>query len=172
MTVSGDKIFIGIDNGVSGSVAILDQTGAVLAYFRTPVFETLSYQKNASRIHRIATQLLENRLREFVPRGTEGHILVERPMVMPARFAATVSALRAYEATLITAERVLPHFACETIDSRSWQKEMLGEGHKGPQLKVASAQRGGELFPGQKPMIASLKEADALLIAEWGRRHR
>jgi len=161
-------IFIGQDNGCTGSIAILGLPDGP-RYYSTPVFEYYSYQKAKTRIHRIDVPKLKELYRALVG-DSLGHLMIERPMVMPARFAATVSALRSYEASLIAAEEALPNCSIETIDSRVWQKRFLPIGAKGPELKVASMQRGCELFPQFREMIGKRKEADALLIAEHCRK--
>ena len=48
---------------------------------------------------------------------------IERPMVNPKRFEATVSALRALEATLIVLESL--NIGKEYCDSKGWQKALL-----------------------------------------------
>lgn len=169
-------IFIGIDNGVSGAVACLD--GDTTIVDNTPVFETFSYQKQASKIHRIDVKklyglllkMVHNRPRECGAPEEQVHVTIERPMVMPARFAATVSALRAYEATLVCLDLFLPTASVQTVDSRGWQKMFLPEGLKGPELKKASLQRGIERWPGHADWIRKQKDADALFLALYGKK--
>lgn len=168
------RTIIGIDNGVSGGIAILapDLPPRV---FSTPVKEVFGYQKVAKKFKRLDHAAFEMLMARETRDNEELVILIERPMVMPARFDATVSALRCYEATLVVLETFLePHrgASVETIDSRQWQKIMLPTGIKGPELKKASRQRGLELFPSCADWINTQKDADPLLIAEWGRRHR
>jgi len=86
-------------------------------------------------------------------------------MVNPGRFQASISAMRALEATLNVLEFLeLPH---QYIDSKEWQKVMLPSGLKGAdQMKKASQSIGKRLFPS----ITCTPDADGLLIAEWARR--
>ncbi len=167
------KIFVGIDNGVSGGIAISRPEDPMLV-FSTPVKEVFGYQKVAKKFNRLDHERFKERLEYFLAGslGDQIHIVIERPMVMPARFEATVSALRCYEATLVCLEQVLPQAAVETVDSRAWQKIMLPEGLRGPELKKASMQRGVELFPGCADWIRKQKDADPLMICEWARRTR
>jgi hypothetical protein len=91
---------------------------------------------------------------------------IERPMVNPTRFQATASALRALEATLIILEELkIPYIY---VDSKEWQKDLLPKELKGEELKEASLNIGKRLFP--KIDFTGFKDADGLLIAEWGRR--
>lgn len=157
--------YIGIDNGVSGTIGIL---GAPISpqFIYTPVKSELNYTKKKSNITRINTSLLKSTLSQFKPKM----VLIERPMVNPSRFQATSSALRALEATLIVLEELnLPY---QYIDSKEWQKELLPSGIKGSaNLKEASKQIGCRLFPEFCSEIEEHGDADGLLIAEYCRRH-
>ena len=155
--------YIGIDNGVSGTIGIL---GKQNHFIETPTITQLNYTKKKSNISRIDVILLRTILQEYQPKL----ILLERPMVNPSRFQATASALRALEATLIIIEELfLPYMY---IDSKEWQKELLPSGIKGSaNLKEASKQIGCRLFPEFTKEIEKHGDADGLLIAEYCRRH-
>jgi hypothetical protein len=86
-------------------------------------------------------------------------------MVNSTRFNASLSAIRALEATLIALEESkLPY---EYIDSKEWQKHLLPKGLKGSdELKKASLDIGKRLFPS----LELKKDADGVLIAEYLRR--
>ena len=90
---------------------------------------------------------------------------IERPMVNPMRFAATLSAMRALEATVIFFEgRKIPY---SYIDSKEWQKVMLPEGLKGSdELKEASDSICRRLFPDVEVCKGG---GDSLLIAKYMR---
>ena len=93
-------------------------------------------------------------------------MLIERPMVNPKRFAASTSALRALEATLITVEDL--DMAYQFVDSKQWQRVFF-PGVKGSgELKKASLQYGKQFFPSLGSKFE--KDADGILIAEWGKR--
>jgi hypothetical protein len=86
-------------------------------------------------------------------------------MVNSTRFNATLSAIRALEATLIALEE--SQFPYEYIDSKEWQKLLLPKGLKGSdELKKASLDVGKRMFP----ELEIKKDADGLLIAEFMRR--
>ena len=164
-------IYIGIDNGVTGSIGVLYEDD-VVEYHKMPVKSELSYTKAKQWISRIDLDKLCNifskvMLSGFVKDGSEIFVALERPMVNPMRFKATVSALRALEATLIAVEEM--GFKYRYIDSKEWQKGMLPKGLKGEaELKKASMQIGKRLFPQIK--FEGFKDADGILIAEWGKR--
>ena len=159
-------ISIGIDNGVSGQIGAIDPGGKV-ALWHTPTMELLHYTKQKQYFRRIDTPALEDIFKGILDWGyTDAFILLERPMVNPTRFKATESAIRAYEATLIVMERL--KIGYRVVDSKEWQKKMLPEGLKGPELKKASLAVGERTFP--KVDFTGFKDADGLLLAEYGRR--
>lgn len=161
-------IYIGIDNGVTGSIGIIYPDGKS-AFIPTPVFKDINYTKKVRHLHRIdISNLILN-----LPKPNESFILFERPMVNSRAFVATESALRALEATLIALE-LLGYKRGETydyIDSKIWQREFISSAIIGSdELKEASKVIGIELFPNHASIINKHKDADGLLIAEFGRR--
>jgi len=145
---------VGIDNGVTGSITIIDTKFSSANYHKTPVFKCLNYTKKKGLMKRIDTEKLHDILFS-VPREVgdgdttmiaKAMILIERPMVNPKRFKATVSALRALEATLVVIEKLeIPY---RYIDSKEWQKEMLPKGLKGSkELKDAARDVAKRIFP-------------------------
>lgn len=163
------KIYIGIDNGVTGTIAWMGE-GVAAGMIETPVKSEQSYTKEKKNITRIDYPTLAQYLKNIVAETPKEDVLVviERPMINPMRFQASVSAARSLEATLIAIENMcLPRMY---VDSRQWQKALLPHGCKGPELKHASADIGCRLFPALEKIIGKHKDADALLIAEWARR--
>jgi len=157
-------IYIGIDNGVTGSIGIID--GEEELYVCTPVFKELSYQKSVKRnISRIDHDALKGVLGDYD--GEKVHIGLERPLVNPKNFQSTCSAMRSLESTLLVIEYF--KFPYEYIDSKGWQKMLLPP-VKGPDLKIASTQIGIRLFPHLKDEILRRGDADGILIAEYLRR--
>lgn len=163
------KIWIGIDNGVSGSIGWTSTTNKV-GQVPTPVFQSLNYQKKVSYTSRISTPTLFKLLSDLTVDYDDSLCLLERPMVNPGRFKATQSAMRALEATLIVLESL--KIPVQYVDSKQWQKEMLPKGSKGSaQLKNVSLGVGRRLFPTLPSLQEkNCKDADGILIAEWGRR--
>lgn len=163
------KIYIGIDNGVTGTIAWMGE-GVAADMIETPVKSEQSYTKEKKNISRVDYPALAQHLKNIVGETPKADVLVviERPMINPMRFQASVSAARSLEATLIAIENMcLPRMY---VDSRQWQKALLPHGCKGPELKHASADIGCRLFPELEKIIGKHKDADALLIAEWARR--
>jgi len=163
---------IGIDNGISGQIgAVYDNGEAHLC--RTPTMKLLHYTKQKQYFTRIDTPALEAAFTKILDYALSvnkvllpAFVLLERPMVNPTRFKATESAVRSYEATLIVIERL--KIGYRVVDSKEWQKKMLPEGLKGPELKKASLAVGKRTFP--KIDFTGFDDADGLLLAEYGRR--
>lgn len=163
------KIYIGIDNGTSGSIGIVRE-GASSIFMETPVFKEQSYTKAKKNISRIASVKLREVLSSAVGDTSPSEVMVvmERPLVNPGRFIATMSALRALEATLVVVEGLgYPHMY---VDSRDWQKKLLPKDAHGEELKSASHDIGIRLFPHLEEPIRKHGDADGILMAEWARR--
>lgn len=164
------KIYIGIDNGVTGTIAWVGD-GVESTIIETPVIKEQSYTKAKNIITRIdhvkLREILVDVLGTIAP--SDAIAVIERPMIQPVRFKASISAARSLEATLCVVENLgIPHMYA---DSKDWQRKMLPAGTVGtPELKMASRDIGIRLFPGQEKLIRKHKDADALLIAEWARR--
>lgn len=163
------KIWIGIDNGVTGTIGVINKEGHVYDFFKTPVVKCLDYTKSKKYIHRIDCESLRKKFYVYKPDYEELDVLalIERPMVNPTRFVATTSALRALEATMIVLEELgIPY---RFVDSKEWQRFLLPKGIKGsPELKQASKEVGKRLFP---QIELNHSDTDGLLIAEYGRRN-
>ena len=160
------KHFVGIDNGVTGSVGIITIHGAVQssAFFSTPVIKCPSYTKKIQYIHRIDY----DKLMASLPVGNV-ICLMERPMINSSAFTATLSAARALEATIIALEMLNIPF--DYIDSKEWQSEFISSAVMGHDaMKEASKQIGLKLFPNNAGYINKHGDADGLLIAEYARR--
>lgn len=156
------KNYVGMDNGVSGGIFIATATNVYTYYSAPPVNKTLNYTKTKAWVNRIDVPKLTNIL-SVVPKDNS-LVLLERPMINPTRWKASVSAIRALEATLIVLESLGLSYLY--VDSKEWQRDMLPEGLEGPELKAASLEIGKRLFPN----IPFKKDADSALMAEWARR--
>lgn len=170
------KYFIGIDNGVSGSIGMISEKGEYKFFQKTPTFSVLGYQKTKVKYRTRVNfrelydllDLLKSIPFTLGPEDTppQFKVFIERPMINSLRFQASISASAAFEVTLIVLEELsLPYEYC---DSKSWQKLLLPAGCKGPELKRASLEVGHRLFP----MIPyNHIDCDGILIAEWARRN-
>lgn len=164
---TNNRMYIGIDNGVSGTLGWSGQTqqGFVFGQIKMPVFSQLKYTKAKSNITRVDYNKLYWQLEEIMGLSLSLLAVIERPMINPGRFNASLSAIRALECTQIALENLsIPH---RFVDSKEWQKHMLPSGLKGADnLKKASLDIGKRYFPS----IKCSPDADGLLMAEWARR--
>lgn len=164
------KLFISIDNGVTGTIGIIGPK--TTEFFKTPVLSEKSYTKVGKNISRIKTKDLKKvLLKALSDNGIENTqevaVCLERPMINATRFSASISAARAVEATLIVLEDLELSF--QYIDSKEWQKVLLPSGIKGgPELKKASKDIGARLFPQFKDV--KHPDRDGILMAEYLRR--
>lgn len=156
-------VWLGIDNGVSGSIGFITSNDEVY-YCHTPIKKCLNYNKEKKWINRINFSELHDLLYKLNESST--FALIERPLVNPGMFNASASALRAFEATIIVLENL--NIGYEVIDSKEWQKELLPHGLHKEELKSASLDVAKRLFP--KINFKGFKDGDGLLIAEYCRR--
>lgn len=170
-------IYIAQDNGTTGRLAALSETGVVLQFLDVPTRDTLAFTKKKQRVTRIDWQILRNWYESLktppLDDSSNLRIFVERPMIFPGRFTASVSAARAFEAALIALEAAgLQPTAI--VDSKAWQRLMFPQGWEKGETKKLSRELGCRLFPQHQQAILRTKDtdADALLMAECARRER
>ena len=164
--VEAKRLYIGIDNGVTGGITALDQHGKVIPHKAMPVKNCLSYTKKKQWVNRVDVPELTLLLSGFALDYDETFCFVERPMINPGRFKATISAVRCLEATEIVLQ--LTEIPYQFIDSKEWQSKTLPKGiKKEEELKKAAIHVCGRLFPKVKVV-----NADCLLIAESCRTSR
>lgn len=158
-----------LDNGVTGSIGVYD--GEASRFLLTPVVKMQDYTKAKKTISRIDVVALSRFFREEFSDSVR--VVIERPLINPARFSASISAARALEATLAVVEgQHLPYMFC---DSKEWQRGILpSSGKKGitsDVLKKESMDIGIRLFPTYGELIRKHKDADGILgaYAFWKR---
>ena len=167
------KLYIGIDNGTSGTIGILGEHNNL--FIETPIIKEQSYTKKKEMISRVDI----NRLYEVLTKAmkceecepSDCMVVMERPLINPQMFKTSMSASRTLEAELCVVEMLsMPHMY---IDSKQWQRELLPQGVKGStELKKASKDIGMRMFPAHTELIARHKDADGILIAYWARKNK
>jgi len=152
------KAIVGIDNGPTGSIGIIGPDGVI--FESVPTKESLHYGKAGTKSKRLDRAAFKDLMFMHVPFGTM--VFVERPFT--GQFVkAAISAARFYEAMIICLEDM--NMGYQTVDSKEWQKPVLGEVKGSAALKKASKLRGIEMYPNLKAAITKHKDADGLLIA-------
>lgn len=174
-----DIIYVGIDNGVTGSIGAVNKDGSQTWFYETPVRLEQDFTKKKQNLNRLEVYEFETIIKSIVGHQLEDpsrewppqlRIFIERPMINPTRFRATLSAVRCLEATLV-ALILVGDFRYEYVDSKLWQTLLLPKGTKGTAaLKKASVQIGIRLFPAHAVLIKKHKDCDGLLLAEAMRR--
>ena len=166
---NNNKLFIGIDNGVTGTIGCIFNNKSW--FFETYVKKEQNYTKAKGNISRVIFKELYLKLWNIILECSNPSVmcLIERPMINPTRFKASISAVRALETTLNVIEELeLPY---QYEDSKAWQKELLPKGIKGNvALKAASKTIGCRLFPQHFELITKHKDADGIFLAEFCRR--
>lgn len=158
------KIYVGIDNGVSGTIAFIGDE-IETKFYHTPIKKEQDYTKSKKIVSRLDYQIFMNLFSEY--NKNDIILLLERPLVNSTRFNATASALRCHEAELIMIE--IMGLKYMFIDSKEWQSVLLPRGIKGTdEQKKASLDIGNRLFPQFSDF--KHKDRDGLLIAEYARR--
>lgn len=153
------KTYIGLDNGVTGTIAIISDS---VQFVKIPIKTEQNYTKKKDAITRLDFARFKAILEPFA--SETSFLLIERPLVNPTRFKATISAMRCIEAELIAIEELgIPYQYC---DSKEWQKEFLPKGVE--DTKRASLDIGNRLFPKFKDF--KHPDRDSLLIAEYAKR--
>lgn len=158
------KIFIGIDNGTTGTIGVVGDS-IQPQFYKTPVKKEQDYTKAKKLVTRLDCEQFVAILNQY--NKNDIFVACERPMINPTRWTASMTAIRCLEAQLIILEMLgIPY---QFIDSKEWQKTMLPKGIKGSdEQKSASKDIGNRLFP----LFADFKhpDRDGLLIAEYIRR--
>ncbi len=154
--------YIGIDPGLTGSVAILDETGGVVGLYDTP---TLAVKTNRGTRHEYDLPGMAQLLRRYA--GQSAHVILEESQAMPGQgvvsmfnigvgFGAWLGLLGALE---IPYTRIRPARWKHALGLRGKDKE-------------AARLRAQQLFPGAD--LQRKKDhgrAEALLLARWGLLH-
>ena len=168
------RLYIGIDNGSTGTIGMISSSGYVM--HETPVEKRLNYTKKKQFINMLDIYEFEKLFWDFIDESTDGNlriantkVFIERPLVNPQMFTATMNAVRLMQSQITVLE--ILGISYQFIDSKEWQRVMLPEGTKGThELKLASKDIGIRLFPECRDIITKHKDADGLLIAEYARR--
>jgi hypothetical protein len=163
-------IYAGIDPGKRGAIAVLDATGLFLRVIAMPVV-TAPKGRDEYDVVEIRNFLAA------IHRGSGLFVVVERLHPMPGILGGAIAnfsrgVARGFEWLLLAME--IPHLA---VPSQVWQRSMF-VGTPGEDPKQRSILAAHSLFP-SVPLRRSDRSrkdddgfADALLLAEYGRRTR
>ena len=162
------RIFCAVDNGCTGTIGAVTDSGDWAFFMPVPTYRTQDYNRSKVRhTTHVDYDVLKSIFETLRAQG-ELRLISERPLKNPRLFTASISGARAHE-VLLAATRTLGVEIEKTLDSRDWQKVMCGEFEKGGS-KPASVKAGCELFPEHADAIRKHGDADGLLMAEHFRR--
>ncbi len=157
--------YLGIDPGLSGALALLSFEGEVNVLIDMP---TLATTKSRRIIDEKVVLGFLRFARDLVP-GAPLRAVVERAMIMPKQGSSSGFKIGTSYGQLLgmLAALEIPRVI---VSPQVWQKAILGQVPKGTSKDRARA-RAQELFPtADLGKRKSQDRADALLLAEYGRR--
>ena len=158
-------IVIGIDNGITGSLASF--RNGKLMDFRESFSKKWVKPTVTSKISHMSRIDVE-KLMEWMndqPKESESVVaIIERPMTDQARFNASISSHHAQEAIMIALE--LLNIDYMTIDSKVWQSKFLPRISGSISLKCESKKKGKIEFPEFSDVIENHGDADAIFIGK------
>lgn len=160
-------LYVGIDNGISGAVTVLNQEGAITSSFTLPSTRGRAYNElDVRTFHKLMYD-------GGLCRDTVKAVVVEAPGGSQSAAAAVVMsgvfhALRAY--------LDLFQFRWERVTPQAWQKVLLGANIPKGTTKALALDAARRLWPVEKFLATDRSKVphegivDAALIAEYGRR--
>lgn len=164
-------VFIGIDNGPSGSIGIQIYNSKGMRqevqFFETPTYMMQDYTKAKQRISQLDLLALRKQWKIFKEYNV--YIAMERPLVNPGRFTATKVGLRVHQQFLDLC-KILRFPEPVSLDSKQWQKKFLPKGTTGEELKKRSKEIGMKIWPMCADAMRKHKDADGMFISEWIRK--
>ena len=189
--------YIGIDNGITGSIGIINQDSSEEHFFQTPTISILNYQKSKARhISRINVRQLKALIHNVIG-DQPAKVLLERPFINPG-MGSKKKDIKCqcpecgfkYDMQKVIAESFPKFFQAsisakgaleatwivleslnlgfDYVDSKAWQKKFLPSGIKGsPALKKASLELAIRKWPQFTELLNKQKDGDGLFIAEF-----
>ncbi len=160
------KYYLGIDNGISGGLAMVSQVGVLKHLCTMPIQRT----KKGNEVN---VRLVKQWMIDSLCDHDSVDIIIEEPA--GSRFPKMASSMAgSFHAIRATIEVI--GYRYERITPQAWQKFMLGKIPQG-QTKIAALTKARSLWP-TETWLENLKckkphdgLVDAALIAEFGRRN-
>ena len=159
-------MYVGIDNGISGAVTVLNNDGSIVAW------TTMAIQR-ARKGNEVDVMYLDAWLDKWCPLSAYPIIyIIEEPGGSKSAHAASgmAGSFHAVRAVL-----TLRHERWDRVTPRAWQKVMIPGCKKG-ETKARALEAARRLWPAEKWLRTDKCTTphdggiDAALIAEWARR--
>lgn len=158
-------MIVGIDNGVTGGIVILSDTGAIIAQTKMPIKSA----RKGDEVDVIA-------LHKWLVLNTEDNLEKCFYVIEEPAGARSANAVRSMSASFHAVRGFLEtkRLRWERITAQSWQKKML-PGCKAGQTKPRALARSSELWPDETFIQKGCRVphdgvVDAALISEYARR--
>lgn len=173
-------LVIGMDNGATGTICSWIVNTNQIDFLLTPAKREINYQKQINYIDRIDHEKIKTWIKNNIKnaqllynREIRIIIIIERPMVNPQRFDASLHAVRAFESILVILQQLNIKYI--TIDSKQWQHYFFGKDTSFMDLKFESLKHGINVLKEHNPkdgtqmiqIIRNHGDADALLITKF-----
>lgn len=182
--ISNATVIFGLDNGSTGTISCIDTEYKLLSFRKTPAKVELDYTQDIKYINRIDTielkKWFESNIKKLNKDKRVTIVILERPMKNPTRFEQSISACRAFEATLIVLEELGLDYI--VIDSKEWQHYFFGKNTTNIDLKFESMKKGIDLIKNNYSHIKIYNnvveeitkhgDADSLLICQYILEHK
>jgi len=171
-------IYIGIDPGLKGAIAVIDGAGKVLQILDTPTITFKKGKKTRTEydlpgIKSILKEFSQNRIILQEEGPTEIIVFLEKMQTMPPGIRSQASFSLGYSQGIFEAFLCGFEIAYQLVLPKTWQKHFGISKDRGD-IKVQSFIVASKLFPDAKLVgpRGGKKDgrSDALLIAEWGKR--
>ena len=172
--ISNANLIFGLDNGSTGTISCINKVDGTISFMKTPSRVELDYTQDIKYINRIDVVELKKWFETNISLMKDDNrfiiVILERPMKNPTRFEQSISACRAFEATLIILEELNLKYI--VIDSKQWQHYFFGKNTTNIDLKLESMRKGLDVlkknFKKQYNEISEIiknhGDADSLLI--------
>ena len=175
--ISNANLIFGLDNGSTGTISCINKVDGTISFMKTPSRVELDYTQDIKYINRIDVVELKKWFETNISLMKDDNrfiiVILERPMKNPTRFEQSISACRAFEATLIILEELNLKYI--VIDSKQWQHYFFGKNTINIDLKLESMRKGLDVlkknFKKQYNEISEIiknhGDADSLLICQY-----
>ena len=175
--ISNANLIFGLDNGSTGTISCINKVDGTISFMKTPSRVELDYTQDIKYINRIDVVELKKWFETNISLMKDDNrfiiVILERPMKNPTRFEQSISACRAFEATLIVLEELNLKYI--VIDSKQWQHYFFGKNTTNIDLKLESMRKGLDVlkknFKKQYNEISEIiknhGDADSLLICQY-----
>lgn len=154
------RVFVGIDPGKKGCLAVITNTGELVEIYQTPIIT----MKNKRRYD---VHAMDRLLKSLQSKYTIGLAAIEQQQAYPGQGAVSNYSTGRGEA-LWEMGLVANAIAHQRVHPQKWQRRFFPR-VKG-QSKPLAMQAAQSLFPNWVFKKSKDGEFDAALIAEWGRR--